>query len=114
VALSLAALLRRQGHRVDVAHSGAAALAAAAACRPQVALIDLGLPDMDGCALADRFREQPDLCKVRLVALTGWSDDESRRLGQAAGFTCHLVKPVDFEGLHAVLRSVAGSFQPIG
>ncbi len=111
VAFSLAALLRRRGHRVDVAHSGAAALAVVAASRPQVALVDLGLPDMTGCELATRFREQADLRGLRLVALTGWSDDESRRLGEAAGFTCHLVKPVDFEGLNGVLRGIAVSFQ---
>jgi len=113
VAFSLAALLRRQGHRVDVTHSGAAALAAAAACRPHVALVDLGLPDMDGCELAERFRGLPALREITLVALTGWSDDESRRLAEAAGFSCHLVKPVDFEALNGVLRSIAGSFQPI-
>jgi CheY-like chemotaxis protein len=108
VALSLAALLRQKGHRVDVAATGAAALAAASVCRPHVALVDLGLPDMTGFEVAGRLRQAPGQQDVLLVALTGWSDDESRRRGEEAGFACHLIKPVDFDGLHSVLRRAAG------
>ena len=107
VAFSLAALLRQKGHRVDVAHSGQAALEAAAASKPHLALVDIGLPDMDGYQVAGRFRGQDDLREVMLVALTGWSDDESRRLGREAGFACHLIKPVDFDGLRKVLALAA-------
>jgi DNA-binding response OmpR family regulator len=107
VAYSLATLLRRKGHRVDVAHTGEEALEAASACRPHVALVDIGLPDMDGYEVAGRFRGQESLRGVMLVALTGRSDDESRRLGREAGFACHLAKPVDFDGLHGVLARAA-------
>ncbi|HKI36377.1 MAG TPA: response regulator [Gemmataceae bacterium] len=113
VAFSLATLLRRSGHRVDVAHTGEAALEVASACRPHIALVDLGLPDMDGYEVAGRFRGQEALRGVLLVALTGWSDDESRRLGEEAGFAYYLDKPVDFAGLHGVLvRAAASSLPP--
>jgi DNA-binding response OmpR family regulator len=104
VALSLAALLRQQGHRVEVAATGEAGLAAASACRPHVMLVDIGLPDMSGFEVAGRLRGQGDQQGVLLVALTGWSDDESRRRSAEAGFACHLIKPVDFDGLRHILR----------
>jgi CheY-like chemotaxis protein len=107
VAYSLATLLRRSGHRVDVANTGTAALAVAQACRPHIALVDLGLPDMDGYEVAGRLRSQEELRDVLLVALTGWSDDESRRLGEEAGFAYHLDKPVDIAGLNGVLVRAA-------
>ena len=109
VAYSLAALLRQKGHRVHVAHTGQAALEAASATRPHLALVDIGLPDMDGYQVAGRLRGQDASPRVMLVALTGWSDDESRRLGREAGFACHLIKPVDFEGLRNVLALAANS-----
>jgi CheY-like chemotaxis protein len=112
VASSLASLLRRSGHRVDVAHTGAAALAAAAVSVPQVALVDIGLPDMDGYEVAGRFRGQEQLRAVLLVALSGQSDEESVRQGQAAGFACHLAKPIDFAGLRSVLARAAGAASP--
>jgi DNA-binding response OmpR family regulator len=107
VAYSLAALLRRNGYRVDVAHNGRAALAAAATCRPHVALVDIGLPDMNGYEVAGRFRGDDELRGVVLVALTGRCDDESRRRGQEAGFASYLAKPVDFDGLNDVLVRAA-------
>jgi CheY-like chemotaxis protein len=70
--------------------------------------VDLGLPDMTGFEVAGRLRQDPGQQHVLLVALTGWSDDESRRRGEEAGFACHLIKPVDFDGLHGVLRRAAG------
>jgi DNA-binding response OmpR family regulator len=112
VAYSLAALLRQKGHRVDVARTGQAALEAASASLPHLALVDIGLPDMDGYQVAGRFRGQETLRGVLLVALTGWSDDESRRRGEEAGFTYHLVKPVDFDGLRGVLARVADPSAP--
>jgi CheY-like chemotaxis protein len=112
VAYSLATLLRRQGHRVDVAHTGAAALAVASSCLPHVALVDIGLPDMDGYEVAGRVRQQEGLRGVLLVALTGRSDDESRRRSVEAGFACHLAKPIDFDGLHGVLARAAAAPAP--
>ena len=104
--------MRRNGHRVDVAHTGAAALEVASTCRPHVALVDIGLPDMNGYELAGRLREEKNLRGVLLVALSGQSDEESRRLGEEAGFACHLSKPVDFAGLNGVLARAAGSIRP--
>jgi CheY-like chemotaxis protein len=108
VASSLATLLQRSGHRVDVAHTGAAALEAASVCPPHVALVDIDLPDMDGYAVAGHFRGQESLREVVLVALSGYNDDETRRLGEQAGFICHLAKPVDIVRLRGVLARAAG------
>jgi CheY-like chemotaxis protein len=111
IAYSLAALLRRHGYRVDVAHTGGAALAAANACPPHVALVDINLPDMDGFEVAHRFRGQEGLREVVLVALTGLIDDECRRRSERAGFADHLTKPVDFDGLNNVLLKAAAAPQ---
>jgi CheY-like chemotaxis protein len=107
VAYSLSALLRSKGHRVQVAGSGEGALAVAASCRPDVALVDLNLPGMDGLALAGRFREREDLRRVVLVALTGRGDDECREQCRRAGFMAYLRKPVSFEDIDRALAMAA-------
>jgi CheY-like chemotaxis protein len=104
-AQSLAMLLRLWGHEVAVAHDGAAALPVAAAQRPQIALLDIGLPGMDGYELARRLRAQPGLGQTALVALTGWDQEEDRRRSQEAGFAHHLVKPVDLAALQELLAA---------
>jgi CheY-like chemotaxis protein len=109
VAYSLAALLRRGGHWVDVAHTGAAALEAADASPPNLALVDIGLPDMTGYEVAARLRGQQGQRRTLLVALTGQNDDEAHRLGEEAGFACLLSKPVNFDGLHGILSQAAAS-----
>jgi len=88
---------------VAVAHDGAAALPVAALQRPQIALLDIGLPGMDGYELARRLRAQPGLGQTALVALTGWGQEEDRRRSQEAGFAHHLVKPVDLATLQELL-----------
>jgi two-component system CheB/CheR fusion protein len=100
---SLALLLRLEGQDVRVAGDGPAALQAAAAQRPDVVFLDLGMPGMDGYEVCARFRREPDLAGVTLVALTGWGQDEDRRRSHAAGFDRHLVKPVGVEALREVL-----------
>jgi signal transduction histidine kinase/ActR/RegA family two-component response regulator len=100
---SLAMLLRLWGHEVAVAHDGPSALRAAAAHRPEVALLDISLPGMDGYELARRLRPQHGLERTVLVALTGWGQDEDRRRSQEAGFDHHLVKPVDLSDLQELL-----------
>jgi signal transduction histidine kinase/ActR/RegA family two-component response regulator len=99
---SLAVLLRLQGHSVRVAHDGPAALELAGSDPPEVAFLDIGMPHMDGLELARRFRNDPRLAGVRLIALTGWGQEEDRRRTREAGFDLHLVKPAEPDVLHRV------------
>ena len=99
-------LLELDGHTVVTAHDGPSAFAAAEAHRPDVALLDLGVPVMDGYELCRRIREQPWGRGMILVALTGWGQEEDRSRTRDAGFDAHLVKPVDYADLMALLGSV--------
>jgi len=92
---SLALLLSLQGHEVRTARDGPAALEVAAVFRPEVVLLDIGLPQMDGYEVANRLRGQVGLKKVLLVAVTGYGQEEDRRRTAEAGFDAHLVKPAD-------------------
>jgi DNA-binding response OmpR family regulator len=110
-ALSLTLLLRHWGHEARAVHSGPAALEAAADFTPDVAIVDIGLPQMDGFAVASALREQYSPEKLLLVALTGFSQLEFRRRSLEAGFDHYLVKPVAPDTLksllsHAVSRSI--------
>jgi PAS domain S-box-containing protein len=96
---SLAALLGLSGHRVVSAHSGPDALRLAAADPPDTVLLDLGLPGMDGFEVARRLRKMPMLASTRLVAMTGYGQEEDRRATEEAGFDAHLVKPVEYSDL---------------
>jgi PAS domain S-box-containing protein len=98
-ARSLAVLLRLEGHEVRVAPHGPAALAAAQAEPPEMVILDLGMPGMDGFEVARRLRGQPRLRETLLVALTGWAQEEDRRRCYEAGFDGHLPKPVDLGAL---------------
>ena len=94
-------LLRLLGHQVEVAHDGLRALSAALRFRPETALIDIGLPVMDGYELAGRLREEhPEL---RLVAVTGYGRDRDRERSTRAGFSDHLVKPIELAILERLL-----------
>ncbi|HET6883624.1 MAG TPA: ATP-binding protein [Pirellulales bacterium] len=101
---SLAMLLRLEGHEAKAFYDGHAALAYAEANPPSIALIDLGMPKMDGCELARAMRARPGLQDVVLVALTGWGQPEDRQRTAAAGFDHHLVKPVDMKVLRSLLE----------
>ena len=103
---SLAMLLRMSGHEVRTAYTGPTALEAAAAHPPDVVLLDIGLPGMDGYEVARRLRQDPRLEGVRLVAMTGYGDEADRRLAQEAGFDQHLVKPVDFLKVEGLLTAL--------
>jgi signal transduction histidine kinase/CheY-like chemotaxis protein len=105
----LAGLLRLQGHHATVAYGGAEALRQAALAPFDAGLIDVGMPDMDGCALAQRLRADPGLRGMFLVAITGWGQEEDRRRALAAGFDAHMTKPAEPEALAALL---AGRFAP--
>ena len=98
----MARLLRGWGHRVETAASGPAGVEAAVTHRPDIALIDVGLPGLNGYQVAQRVRAELGM-GVRLIALTGYGQPEDRRRSAEAGFDVHLVKPVDFAALRAIL-----------
>ena len=74
--------------------------------RPEIVLLDIGLPNLDGYQVAERVRMQPDLCDVQLVAMTGYGQDTDRVRTRDAGFAAHLVKPVDFPDLKRALAAL--------
>jgi signal transduction histidine kinase/CheY-like chemotaxis protein len=104
-ALSMAKILEAMGHEVRVAHDGLAGLEAAQAFRPDVALLDIGMPRLNGYELAKRLRAAPATAATLLVAVTGWGQQSDRQLARDAGFDEHLVKPVDIARLMAVITA---------
>jgi PAS domain S-box-containing protein len=108
-AQSLSVLLRAAGHDVCLAHDGPSALALAGTVQPEVVLLDIGLPGMDGYEVARRLRRLSGLEKVLLVALTGYGQEEDRWRSCEAGFDRHLVKPVDLDTLQALLKCPKGT-----
>jgi CheY-like chemotaxis protein/two-component sensor histidine kinase len=105
-ATSLAMMLHILGHDTRTAHDGPAALAAAAAFRPDVMLLDIGLPGLSGYEVCRRVREQPGGARTVLIALTGWGQDEDRQRSKDAGFNFHMVKPVDPAALTKLLSGL--------
>jgi PAS domain S-box-containing protein len=103
---SLAMLLRLMGHTVDVASNGPEAIETALQFQPDLMLIDIGMPGMDGYEVARRIRQHHGLRNVLLVAQTGWGGDVDRERSSAAGFDAHLVKPVTPTTLEEVLRAM--------
>jgi signal transduction histidine kinase/ActR/RegA family two-component response regulator len=106
-AQSLGLLLRMLGHDTCLVHDGAGALEAARAYRPDLVLLDIGLPGMNGYEIARRMRQQPGLRDVTLVAITGWGQEEDRRRGKEAGFDHHLTKPADLAAIDKLLASLS-------
>ncbi|BDT60045.1 hypothetical protein MasN3_35390 [Massilia varians] len=104
-AVTLSMVLEAAGHQTLVEHGALAALERARASAPQVCLLDIGLPEMDGKELARRLRADPVTTDALLVAVTGYGQDSDRRQIMAAGFDHHLVKPVDMERLAAILAT---------
>jgi len=101
---SMAMLLKIKGHLTHTAYDGLEAVEAAVTFRPDAVLMDIGLPTLDGHEACRRIREQTSDKAIRLIALTGWGQDEDRQKTQEAGFDAHLVKPVDFDELLKLLR----------
>jgi signal transduction histidine kinase/CheY-like chemotaxis protein len=101
---TLALLLRLGGHQVETAYSGRTALESARLNRPEIVMLDIGMPGMDGLEVARRLRDELGLKDVVLVAMTGYGQDEDRRRSQIAGFNSHLVKPVDLDRLNNLLK----------
>jgi PAS domain S-box-containing protein len=105
-AATLADLLDLWGHEVRVAHDGRLALDEMSCFQPDVVLLDIGLPQMDGYEVARRLREQTSCAGLRLVAVTGYGQEEDRRKAHSAGFDDHLVKPVDPHVLEQLIAAV--------
>ena len=111
---SLATLLAQEGHEVFRAADGAEALVAAERHRPEIALLDIGMPRATGYEVVRRIREEPWGHGMTLVALTGWGQESDRRRSHEAGFNAHLTKPVDPEILRRLLITAETSAGPIG
>ncbi len=104
-ATSMATLLQTYGHEVAVAFDGASAVTLAEDMQPELILLDIGLPDTDGYAVARRLRALPWRKSPLLVAVTGWGAPADRELAFAAGFDDHLTKPIDFGSLAAIIKA---------
>ncbi len=102
-------LLKLDGHETQTAHDGLEAIEAAERLRPDVVLLDIGLPKLNGYEVCRRIRQQPWGKDLVLVALTGWGQEEDRQRSTEAGFDTHLVKPVDHEALAELLASLSTS-----
>ncbi len=102
-ASSMALLLSSQGHDVRVAHDGAEALEVAEAFQPDIAFLDIGMPKVHGYEVARRMRKGPRTARCRLVAVTGWGQEEDKRRAREAGFDRHVVKPVDPRVIEGIL-----------
>jgi CheY-like chemotaxis protein len=100
---SLAMLLEITGNKTYMAHDGLEAVEAIEKYRPEVVLLDIGLPRMDGHEVCRRIREQPWGKDIIMLALTGWGQEDDRRRSEEAGFNGHLVKPVDYDKLLELL-----------
>jgi CheY-like chemotaxis protein len=104
---SMSMLLKLSGHDVHLAHTGAEALEVAKHVRPEIAILDIGMPDLTGYELAERIRHEAWGEYITLIAVTGWGQDSDKRRALAAGFDHHLTKPVDpdrLEGLFDTSR----------
>lgn len=100
---SLARLLRISGHEVHTRYDGPEALGAVEELRPDVVLLDIGMPKLNGHEVCRRIREQPWGRTIIVIALTGWGDEETRSRAKEAGFDAHLTKPVDYGALTELL-----------
>ena len=108
---ALTVLLRLQGHLVESANDGPRALEAAERFQPDVILLDIGMPGMNGYEVCREIRQQPWGAAILLIAQTGWGKDQDRQRTKEAGFDGHLTKPIDHERLEEILAdlSVDGS-----
>lgn len=108
-ASSLGMMLRLLGNEVRLAHDGMEAVETAGAYRPELILMDIGMPRLNGYEATRRIREQPWAAGVRIIALTGWGQDEDQRRSREAGCDAHLVKPIDPAALQGVLGELTAS-----
>jgi PAS domain S-box-containing protein len=108
-AQSMAWLLKHAGHRVEVAHDGRSAIDAARDQRPDIMLLDIGLPGMDGYGVARRIRQDEGCKDTVIIGMSGYSQEDDRRRSREAGFNHHLAKPVDYESLIALINGTHSS-----
>jgi CheY-like chemotaxis protein len=108
---SCATLLQLSGHTVVTAYNGAQAFAVAEEFRPEVALLDIGMPELNGYDVAQKIRSESWARAPVLVAITGWGQEEDRRRAIAAGFDHHLAKPLDPVELNALLLGIGAHRQ---
>jgi CheY-like chemotaxis protein len=106
--------LGMHGHQVKVAHDGETALLLALEFRPQVALLDIGLPVMDGLRLAALMRATPELKDCRLIAVSGYCTGHDRARSRAAGFDAHLAKPLGIDALLLAVNPCEDARAPLG
>jgi CheY-like chemotaxis protein/anti-sigma regulatory factor (Ser/Thr protein kinase) len=106
-AQSLGLLLKASGHDVRTVYDGLSAVEAALEYRPNVVLLDIGLPGLDGFEVAKRLRQQPTLSNIVLVAITGYGQEADLQRSQDAGFDHHLVKPTDIGKVQDILATVS-------
>jgi CheY-like chemotaxis protein/anti-sigma regulatory factor (Ser/Thr protein kinase) len=111
-AAMLSDALAQAGHQTAVAHDGPIALQVGARFRPHVALLDIGLPVMDGFELARQIRSSAEMADTRLVAITGYGQEHDRQRTQAAGFAAHLIKPVDLHELTELIAKLTQDAAP--
>lgn len=102
-AMTLAWAVESHGYTVEVCHDGRCALEAVERFRPDVILLDLGMPGLNGLQVARALRADPRHSAIKIIAQTGWGDSEMRRRTAEAGFDLHLVKPVDLDVLEDML-----------
>ena len=107
IVMSLSTLLQMSGNTTQAAQNGEEAISMAEQFRPEVILLDLGLPKVDGFEVCRRIRQQAWGKEMVVVALTGWGHDEARTKTNQSGFDMHLVKPVDPETLFLVLAATS-------
>jgi len=112
--LTFALLLKALGHDVRTAHDGPTGVEVALAYQPDVALLDIGLPGLNGYEVAKRIRQEPTLRDTVLVALTGYGQETDREISRQAGFNHHMVKPANFDKLQQILTNVAEQLTPVG
>lgn len=105
-ALSMAMMLSIMGHETRTAHDGEAAVSTAETFRPQVVLLDIGLPKLNGYEVAQRIRQQEWGNSMYLIAVTGWGQDEDRHRSEEVGLDLHMVKPVEAAALERVLAGL--------
>jgi CheY-like chemotaxis protein/anti-sigma regulatory factor (Ser/Thr protein kinase) len=98
-----ASLLAMCGHSIEVAHTGAEALAKAKSFVPEIVFLDIGLPDMSGLEVAKTIRQAPSLCGVKLIALTGWGSARDQAATAEAGFDLHFTKPISLDAIRVGL-----------